>query len=160
MAVVTKSPGSSSLGHSAPTSRLGSTPQADRADDGFRTEPADTTVDSSTDTSDDEGDESAGRSALRPQNMAEKKRCDNAAFGAFVEKNREKWSKADIKAPEDYRVKSAARMFRDIEGTKIIESPRDYQVELFERAKEKNTIAVLDTGNHQWRSLPTEQYGS
>lgn len=28
----------------------------------------------------------------------------------------------------------------------IISSPREYQTELFERAKEKNIIAVLDTG--------------
>ncbi len=26
-------------------------------------------------------------------------------------------------------------------------SPRDYQIELFERAKERNIIAVLDTGS-------------
>lgn len=30
---------------------------------------------------------------------------------------------------------------------KVIDSPREYQVELFERAKEKNTIAVLSTGS-------------
>ena len=32
-------------------------------------------------------------------------------------------------------------------GTEIIKNPRDYQLELFERAKTQNTIAVLDTGS-------------
>ncbi|QIW99706.1 hypothetical protein AMS68_005224 [Peltaster fructicola] len=32
------------------------------------------------------------------------------------------------------------------EGTEIIRTPRDYQLELFERAKKENLIAVLDTG--------------
>ncbi|KAI3318603.1 hypothetical protein HD806DRAFT_549027 [Xylariaceae sp. AK1471] len=34
----------------------------------------------------------------------------------------------------------------DVEDAPIISSPREYQTELFERAKEKNIIAVLDTG--------------
>ena len=29
---------------------------------------------------------------------------------------------------------------------RIIHTPREYQIELFERAKQKNTIVVLDTG--------------
>lgn len=32
------------------------------------------------------------------------------------------------------------------EAMKIIGTPRQYQIDLFERAKEKNTIVVLDTG--------------
>lgn len=32
-------------------------------------------------------------------------------------------------------------------GTEIIKNPREYQLELFERAKKQNTIAVLDTGS-------------
>lgn len=32
---------------------------------------------------------------------------------------------------------------------RIIASPREYQMELFEKAKEQNTIVVLDTGNQR-----------
>ncbi|CAJ2514152.1 Uu.00g022710.m01.CDS01 [Anthostomella pinea] len=42
--------------------------------------------------------------------------------------------------------KSAAWLVREAEREKIIASPREYQTELFERAKSKNIIAVLDTG--------------
>lgn len=31
--------------------------------------------------------------------------------------------------------------------SKVIVDPREYQLELFERAKKENIIAVLDTGN-------------
>lgn len=33
------------------------------------------------------------------------------------------------------------------ESRKIVDDPRDYQLELLERAKKENTIAVLDTGS-------------
>ncbi|KAI1274314.1 hypothetical protein F5Y07DRAFT_220865 [Xylaria sp. FL0933] len=36
---------------------------------------------------------------------------------------------------------------KDMEDEPIISSPREYQTELFERAKQKNIIAVLDTGS-------------
>ncbi len=81
-----------------------------------------------------------------PRKISEKKRSDTAAFLLFVEKNRGQLSKKDKKEPRNDEEKSAAHLLQDIKGAKIIESPRDYQVELFERAKEKNTIAVLDTG--------------
>ena len=38
-------------------------------------------------------------------------------------------------------------LIKDSGGQVIISSPREYQVELFERAKVQNTIAVLDTGS-------------
>ena len=41
---------------------------------------------------------------------------------------------------------SMTSLVRQAGSQKIINSPREYQVELFEKAKQKNIIAVLDTG--------------
>ena len=41
---------------------------------------------------------------------------------------------------------SIRELMAEQESTSIITDPREYQIELFERAKEQNTIAVLDTG--------------
>ncbi len=49
--------------------------------------------------------------------------------------------------PGNPGTQSVASLVRASGGTKIIQSPRDYQVELFERAKQRNIIAVLDTGS-------------
>ncbi|KFY44085.1 hypothetical protein V495_03629 [Pseudogymnoascus sp. VKM F-4514 (FW-929)] len=38
-------------------------------------------------------------------------------------------------------------LIKDSGSQEIISSPREYQIELFERAKTRNTIAVLDTGS-------------
>ncbi|KAL9625204.1 MAG: hypothetical protein Q9160_000606 [Pyrenula sp. 1 TL-2023] len=44
-------------------------------------------------------------------------------------------------------IHSAADMVRKGHAQKIIDNAREYQTELFERAKQTNTIAVLDTGS-------------
>lgn len=43
-------------------------------------------------------------------------------------------------------VGSVSHVMKQQQIQKIICSPREYQIELFERSKEKNTIIVLDTG--------------
>jgi endoribonuclease Dicer len=77
---------------------------------------------------------------------SQKKRADYAAFDTFLEQNRESIVAKSLQNALVTKGETTASMFRDFASKKIIENPRDYQVELFERAKEKNIIAVLDTG--------------
>jgi endoribonuclease Dicer len=73
---------------------------------------------------------------------AERKREDVAIFTEFA---RDRQQQQDNNHGQSAAASSRSSTLAQI-GEKIISSPREYQVELFERAKEKNTIAVLDTG--------------
>ena len=78
----------------------------------------------------------------------------------------EKWKRDKLQKQNTHSVsesaavneqKSMSWLVREAESANIISSPREYQVELFERAKQKNTIAVLDTGQFTPpRITPTE----
>jgi endoribonuclease Dicer len=81
----------------------------------------------------------------KPRKITEKKRADAAAFAAWLETNQKQISDYDNKPVGDQE-KSLTRLVKDFESHKIIASPRDYQIELFEKAKMQNSIAVLDTG--------------
>lgn len=85
----------------------------------------------------------------RHRPISQKKQADYAAFDNWLEKHKDATTKADA-TKKDLRSdesKSSNWLMHEYESNKIIESPRDYQIELFERAKERNTIAVLDTGS-------------
>ncbi len=90
--------------------------------------------------------------APKPRKISERKRADNAAFDVWVEENHEGLSKRLDKFIVDDD-KSFQSLIRDFENKRIIASPRDYQLELFERAKAQNTIAVLDTGETRIRPI-------
>ncbi|KKA28156.1 hypothetical protein TD95_004288 [Thielaviopsis punctulata] len=75
--------------------------------------------------------------------QVEIKTQDDAAFSSFLknqvlEENNEKSAKKLNPHSAAWLVKQSVK--------RIIESPREYQIDLFEKAKDQNTIIVLDTG--------------
>jgi len=54
--------------------------------------------------------------------------------------------KTAIQSISDHKL-STANLIRKQEFAGNVSTPREYQTELFERAKVQNTIAVLDTGS-------------
>lgn len=87
---------------------------------------------------------------IAPRKISEKKRLDSAVFQSFLHNNenagigrREKAAEVGVNNVEGM---TAAAIVRH-QSQQILNSPREYQVELFERAKDRNTIVVLDTGS-------------
>lgn len=80
----------------------------------------------------------------KQRKIGESRRRQNAIFESYVQQQARK---ATINLPagddEDQPIKS---LVKQSEAQQIISSPREYQLELYERAKQENIIAVLDTG--------------
>lgn len=83
---------------------------------------------------------------VKPWGMSQRKRADVAAFDRWIEENQKHLSDTRRKRPLGGDRKYVSGLSVALEKEKIITSPRDYQIELFEKAKKQNTIAVLDTG--------------
>ena len=74
-----------------------------------------------------------------------------------LSKRVEKVTKEEVKAAiqnADDEVLSIRNLMSKQESNVIITDPREYQIELFEQAKNQNIIAVLDTGMTS-RSYPS-----
>lgn len=97
-----------------------------------------------------DGDESDQESALPVLSSSEKRRVRQANFrlhfGRVAEKDLGTQLKQSEKTVSEERLSIRALLAQN-EATPIITDPREYQIELFERAKSQNTIAVLDTGS-------------
>lgn len=107
-------------------------------------------------TDDSDSDDNEDRYRLEsapaaPKKISEKKRQDSAIFQSFLHSNENigRGAREQSSGPDDKNVDSmpAAAIVRKGQSQQILTSPREYQVELFERAKERNTIVVLDTGS-------------
>ncbi|KAH8651518.1 hypothetical protein BGZ60DRAFT_187238 [Tricladium varicosporioides] len=96
-----------------------------------------------------EGDDDDDQAQLagRPKKITERKRRLNAVAENHVQKLLQNQNKQSRVSPEEEQHQSARWLVNQSENRKIISTPREYQVELFERAKEKNIVAVLDTGS-------------
>ena len=53
--------------------------------------------------------------------------------------------KKAIKVAEDSEL-SMSKLIAKQDFASVLHDPREYQIELFERARDRNVIAVLDTG--------------
>ncbi len=81
----------------------------------------------------------------KPVKISEKRRAANAAFDHWVEEHQIQLSETSAKGIGAKPLGVDIGLESKPDG-RIIERAREYQMELFERAKEQNTIAVLDTG--------------
>lgn len=96
---------------------------------------------------DDEGDDYVVPST-KPGKISERKRRQNAIADGHIQNTLQKSFKQGSRVkPEDEALQSARWLINQSESHQIISTPRAYQTELFEKAKEKNIIAVLDTGS-------------
>ncbi|MCJ1415936.1 Dicer-like protein 1 [Xylographa parallela] len=86
----------------------------------------------------------------KPQHVTQRRRLQNSIFSAWLSKRAEKITKEEIKAVilnADDEALSIRNLMAKQESNVIIGDPREYQIELFERAKKQDIIAVLDTGS-------------
>ena len=81
--------------------------------------------------------------------VSDKRRIQNAKFTAWLSQRTEKITKDEVQVIVE-NAKEETLSIRSLmakqESRIIITSPREYQLELFEKAKNQNIIAVLDTG--------------
>jgi endoribonuclease Dicer len=85
----------------------------------------------------------------RPK-VTERSRLNAAIFQKWLDNHQNEVTKPNAqRRPGDLDSHSIAQLLGEFSNEKIITSPREYQIELFEKAKEKNIIVVLDTGTNR-----------
>jgi len=84
----------------------------------------------------------------KSRKFTERNRSLKVIADNFIQDMNEKLIRDGNKVQPEYDVQPSAKWLIDRCGDRqIISTPREYQLELFEKAKEKNLIAVLDTGS-------------
>ena len=102
---------------------------------------------------DDEDESNEALSLAEPRKISERKRRMNLIADRYIQEMAQKSLKEDIRLNhKNVEDQSARYIIHQAESRRIISTPREYQTELFERAKERNIIAVLDTGKSGDRS--------
>ncbi|RJE23589.1 hypothetical protein PHISCL_04089 [Aspergillus sclerotialis] len=100
--------------------------------------------------SSDESDNEDAKEISEQQKVSERKRVQNAQFEALLSKHVDSipvdGGASRVPDLPDAQLSTAHLVAKQDFGSGTLD-PREYQIELFERAKERNTIAVLDTGS-------------
>jgi hypothetical protein len=97
--------------------------------------------------SDDDGHVDTGHA---PGTISEKKRAQNEVFAAFAATSTAESTAKEVResirnaTDDDLSIRN---ILAKQENSASITNPRDYQTELFRKAKDENIIAVLDTGS-------------
>ncbi|KAF2626787.1 dicer-like protein-like protein 1 [Macroventuria anomochaeta] len=99
----------------------------------------------------DDSDDADNSRTHGPMTIPEKRRAQNDIFGAFAANISAHVTQREVDDAASRSATEEQLSIRDIlaqrETTVRITNPRDYQTELFQTAKNGNTIAVLDTGS-------------
>jgi len=85
-----------------------------------------------------------------PKTTEEKRRAQNALFQDFIASKGDAIAKqkaANVAQHGDNEVLTIKELMKKQESNVRINNAREYQTELFDRAKQQNVIAVLDTGS-------------
>jgi len=97
-----------------------------------------------------DSDDEQPESKQGPSTTDEKRKAQRAIFKSWVfDKAKEITSeqvKNELDSKNDEEL-SIRNLLQKQEKPNTIKNPREYQLELYERAKNENTIAVLDTGS-------------
>jgi hypothetical protein len=87
---------------------------------------------------------------IRKPKVTERSRLNAAVFQKWLDNHQNEMTKPNAQRhPGDLDSHSISQLLGEFSNKKIITSPREYQIELFEKAKEKNIIVVLDTGTRR-----------
>ncbi|KAJ8060240.1 hypothetical protein OCU04_010584 [Sclerotinia nivalis] len=96
---------------------------------------------------DEEDEEDLNQPAPDIKRISAQKQKNAAIFDTFLKEAAKQPKTEKISHADDEAIQSTRWLIEHAEKQHIIESPRDYQLELFEKAKKQNIIAVLDTGS-------------